>query len=157
VLVGREAAATALARTLAAPGLTVLAGPPGIGKSALAEQLAGVALEAERQAESAGPAVLLGRARRALRAHGIVRRAAPAGGGLSAREREVPGLVGRGLSTRRIAELLGITRHTTETYVKSGMAKLGARTRTEAAVRAAGSGADAGGAAATPPRDPAEV
>ena len=47
------------------------------------------------------------------------------------------GLVGQGLSTRRIAELLGVTRHTAETYVKSGMAKLGARTRTEAAVRAA--------------------
>jgi DNA-binding CsgD family transcriptional regulator len=45
-------------------------------------------------------------------------------------------LVGRGLSTRRIAEQLGITRHTAETYVKTGMAKLGARTRTEAAVRA---------------------
>lgn len=107
-------------------------------------------LDAERLAESAGLAALLGRARRALRARGVVRRSAPqAGGGLSTREREVLGLVGRGLSTRRIAELLGITRHTTETYVKSGMVKLGARTRTEAAVRAAG--------AATAARDPAEV
>jgi DNA-binding CsgD family transcriptional regulator len=95
-------------------------------------------LEAERLAESAGLAVLLGRARRALRPHGIVRRSSPqAGGGLSPREREVLALVGRGLSTRRIAELLGITRHTTETYVKSGMSRLGARTRTEAAVLAA--------------------
>jgi DNA-binding NarL/FixJ family response regulator len=110
-------------------------------------------VEAEQLAETAGLAVLLGRARRALRAHGIVRRSAPqTGGGLSTREREVLGLVGRGLSTRRIAELLGITRHTTETYVKSGMGKLGARTRTEAAVRAAQPSA-----AAAPARDPAEV
>jgi DNA-binding CsgD family transcriptional regulator len=94
-------------------------------------------LEAEQVAEAAGLGVLLGRVRRALRAHGVVRRPAATGaGGLSPREREVLGLVGRGLSTRRIAEQLGITRHTAETYVKTGMAKLGARTRTEAAVRA---------------------
>jgi DNA-binding CsgD family transcriptional regulator len=94
-------------------------------------------LEAERLADAAGLAVLLGRARRALRAHGIVHRpAAAAAGLLSAREREVLGLVGRGLSTRRIAEQLGITAHTAETYVKTGMAKLGAKTRTEAAVLA---------------------
>jgi DNA-binding CsgD family transcriptional regulator len=94
-------------------------------------------LEAEELAESAGLGVLLGRVRRALRGHGVVRRPAATGaGGLSPREREVLGLVGRGLSTRRIAEQLGITRHTAETYVKTGMTKLGARTRTEAAVRA---------------------
>ena len=95
-------------------------------------------LEAEALAEGAGLATLLGRVRRALRTHGVVRRPAAAPGSpLSPREREVLGLVGQGLSTRRIAELLGVTRHTAETYVKQGMAKLGARTRTEAAVRAA--------------------
>jgi DNA-binding CsgD family transcriptional regulator len=95
-------------------------------------------LAAERLAEAAGLATLLGRVRRALRAHGVTRRPTTRAGDLSPREREVLALVGDGLSTRRIAELLGVTRHTAETYVKSGMAKLGARTRTEAAVLAAG-------------------
>jgi DNA-binding CsgD family transcriptional regulator len=94
-------------------------------------------LAAERLAAAAGLAALLGRVRRALRTHGVSRRPTERAGGLSPREREVLALVGEGLSTRRIAELLGVTRHTAETYVKSGMAKLGARTRTEAAVRAA--------------------
>ena len=51
--------------------------------------------------------------------------------------RTVQRLVGQGLWTRRIAELLGVTRHTAGTSVKQGMAKLGARTSTEAAVRVA--------------------
>jgi DNA-binding CsgD family transcriptional regulator len=94
-------------------------------------------LEAERLAEGSGLATLLGRVRRELRGHGVTRRPSVRAGDLSPREREVLTLVGQGLSTRRIAELLGVTRHTAETYVKSGMGKLGARTRTEAAVRAA--------------------
>ncbi|HVQ93298.1 MAG TPA: hypothetical protein VMU51_19825, partial [Mycobacteriales bacterium] len=47
MLVGRDVEAAALARMLTAPGLAVLAGPPGIGKSALAVQaieLAGLAV-----------------------------------------------------------------------------------------------------------------
>ncbi len=95
-------------------------------------------LAAERLAADAGLATLLGRVRRALRGHGVTRRPTTGGGTLSPREREALALVGQGLSTRRIAELLGITRHTAETYVKAGMGKLGARTRTEAAVLAAG-------------------
>jgi DNA-binding CsgD family transcriptional regulator len=98
-------------------------------------------LAAERLAEEAGLAVLLGRVRRELRAHGVTRRPTVRAGELSPREREVLALVGEGLSTRRIAGRLGVTRHTAETYVQSGMAKLGARTRTEAAVRA-GAGSD---------------
>ncbi|HEY6745695.1 MAG TPA: LuxR C-terminal-related transcriptional regulator [Mycobacteriales bacterium] len=94
-------------------------------------------LAAEQLAAEAGLAALLGRVRRALRAHGVSRRPTERAGGLSPREREVLALVGEGLSTRRIAELLGVTRHAAETYVKSAMATLGARTRTEAAVRAA--------------------
>jgi ATP-dependent Clp protease ATP-binding subunit ClpA len=43
VLVGRDAEITALAQMLATPGLAVLAGPPGIGKTALAEQAVQVA------------------------------------------------------------------------------------------------------------------
>ncbi|HEX5495520.1 MAG TPA: LuxR C-terminal-related transcriptional regulator [Mycobacteriales bacterium] len=99
-------------------------------------------LAAESAAERAGLVLLLGRTRRALRRHGVTRGpapvATPAGPmGLSAREWETLALVGQGHSTRRIAELLGLTRNTTETYVKQAMSKLGARTRTEAAVRAA--------------------
>jgi DNA-binding CsgD family transcriptional regulator len=96
-------------------------------------------LEAERLAGDAGLTMLLGRVRRGLRRHGVVRRPdeSPATG-LSPREYEVLRLVGRGLPTHRIGELLGISRHTAEGYIKQAMGKLGARTRTEAAVRAAG-------------------
>ena len=57
-------------------------------------------------------------------------------GALSAREHEVLALVAAGQSSRRIADRLGLTTNTVETYVRSAMTKLGARTRTEAAVRA---------------------
>ena len=43
MLVGRDVEAAALARTLTTRGLAVLAGPPGIGKSALAEHAIGLA------------------------------------------------------------------------------------------------------------------
>lgn len=110
-------------------------------------------LDAEKTAQEHGLVLLLGRVRRALRQRGVTRRAVtqerPAG--LSPREFEALALVGQGHSTRRIAELLGLTRNTTETYIKQAMAKLGARTRTEAAVRAsalaAAGGADSLGAA----------
>ncbi|HEY9390479.1 MAG TPA: helix-turn-helix transcriptional regulator, partial [Mycobacteriales bacterium] len=101
-------------------------------------------LTAEEEARRAGLVLLLGRVRRVLRQHGIVRRPAPPtappvrpSGGLSAREFEAMALVGQGHSTRRIAELLGLTRNTAETYIRQAMSKLGAHTRTEAAVRAA--------------------
>jgi DNA-binding CsgD family transcriptional regulator len=95
-------------------------------------------LDAEQLAEAAGLTVLLARVRRALRALGIVRRPPEvAVSGLSPREYEVLRLVGQGLPTHRIAELIGISRHTAEGYIKQAMGKLGARTRTEAAVLAA--------------------
>lgn len=95
-------------------------------------------LDAERLAEEAGLTVLLARVRRALRTLGITRRAPEvAVSGLSPREYEVLRLVGQGLPTHRIAELIGISRHTAEGYIKQAMGKLGARTRTEAAVLAA--------------------
>ncbi len=94
-------------------------------------------LRAETLADEAGLAVLLGRARRALRRHGVNRRPTRAGEtALSAREYEVMALVADGQSSRRIADRLGLTTNTVETYVRSAMGKLGAKTRTEAAVRA---------------------
>jgi DNA-binding CsgD family transcriptional regulator len=112
-------------------------------------------LAAERLAEQAGLVVLLGRARRGLRLHGVRRhvrdtadprnsaadpreRAAdrPDGAELTGRERDVLRLVARGEPTRRIAGQLGISGETVETHIRSGMRKLGARTRTEAAARA---------------------
>jgi DNA-binding NarL/FixJ family response regulator len=53
---------------------------------------------------------------------------------LTDREREVVGLVGRGLSSGDIARELGVTRSTVETHVREAMAKLGARTRVQAAL-----------------------
>ncbi|MER7007675.1 helix-turn-helix transcriptional regulator [Dactylosporangium sp. NPDC000555] len=95
-------------------------------------------LQAERLAEEAGLVVLLGRARRALRRHSIRRdtRGRRAGDELTDRERDVLRLVANGEPTRRIAGQLGISRETVETHIRSGMRKLGARTRTEAAALA---------------------
>jgi DNA-binding CsgD family transcriptional regulator len=95
-------------------------------------------LRAESLAEQAGLVVLLGRTRRALRRHAIRRdiRGPRSGDELTEREREVLRLVARGEPTRRIAGQLGISRETVETHIRSGMRKLGARTRTEAAALA---------------------
>ncbi|GAA4467529.1 hypothetical protein GCM10023170_080040 [Phytohabitans houttuyneae] len=94
-------------------------------------------LAAERLAEQAGLVVLLGRARRALRRHAVRRdqRGPRAGTDLTDRERDVLRLVAAGEPTRRIAGQLGISGETVETHIRSGMRKLGARTRTEAAAR----------------------
>ncbi len=46
-------------------------------------------------------------------------------------------LLAQGLSNRRIAERLGISEHTAKFHVNSIIGKLGAQTRTDAAVRAA--------------------
>lgn len=98
-------------------------------------------LAAEALAERAGLVVLLGRARRALRRHAVRRdqRGPRSGGELTDRERDVLRLVAAGEPTRRIAGQLGISAETVETHIRSGMRKLGARTRTEAAVRLGGS------------------
>ncbi|HTJ34339.1 MAG TPA: helix-turn-helix transcriptional regulator [Dactylosporangium sp.] len=103
-----------------------------------AEQAVPPLLQAERLAEEAGLVVLLGRARRALRRHSIRRdtRGRRAGDELTDRERDVLRLVANGEPTRRIAGQLGISRETVETHIRSGMRKLGARTRTEAAALA---------------------
>jgi DNA-binding CsgD family transcriptional regulator len=60
--------------------------------------------------------------------------AAPGTGGLSAREREVAALVGRGLSNRAIAETLVISEGTAEVHVKRILSKLGFRSRAQIAV-----------------------
>lgn len=100
-------------------------------------QAAVAALEAaERIADEHGLIVLAGRARRGLRKHDVRRdrRSARGGGGLTDRESEVLRHVASGHPSRRIAEILGITAETVETHIRSGMRKLGAKTRTEAAV-----------------------
>ncbi len=94
-------------------------------------------LAAEQVAAETGLATLLGRVRWALEAHGISRPPPPPVE-LSAAEREVLALVGVGLSTPRIAARLALTRVEVEARVRSAMRALGVRTRTEAALRAAG-------------------
>lgn len=56
---------------------------------------------------------------------------------LTRREREVLTLVAAGSSTRGIAQQLSISPNTVETHVRAAREKLGARTRMEAAARAA--------------------
>ncbi|MFI5841240.1 LuxR C-terminal-related transcriptional regulator [Catenuloplanes sp. NPDC051500] len=94
-------------------------------------------LAAEDLAERAGLVVLRGRAQRALRRHSVRRdiRGPRAGDELTAREQQVMRLVAAGDPTRRIAGQLGVSAETVETHIRSAMRKLGARTRTEAAVR----------------------
>ena len=58
-------------------------------------------------------------------------------GALSKREREVLELVSQGLSNREIGKTLFITESTTKVHVRKICQKLGVRTRTEAAMRAA--------------------
>jgi two-component system, NarL family, nitrate/nitrite response regulator NarL len=61
----------------------------------------------------------------------------PAPAPLTPRETEVLQLLAQGLSNRRIAERLGISEHTAKFHVNSIVGKLGAQTRTDAAIRAA--------------------
>ena len=56
---------------------------------------------------------------------------------LTARELEVLGAIGEGLTNKAIARKLGISLHTVKFHVESLFRKLGARTRTEALARAA--------------------
>ena len=63
-----------------------------------------------------------------------------ASGPLTPREHEVLILLGEGLSNRRIARRLGFSEHTAKFHVAEVLARLGARNRTDAVVRAARQG-----------------
>jgi DNA-binding CsgD family transcriptional regulator len=55
---------------------------------------------------------------------------------LSAREREILGLVAAGMTADEIAERLVLSSHTVETHVRNSVRKLGARGRLHAVVLA---------------------
>ena len=95
-----------------------------LGKDASGEELARAVLAAAH-----GDAVLSGDAVDRLHAH------FNGASALSAREREVLGLLERGLQDRRIAEELSISVKTVEKHVGAILRKTGARNRTEAALR----------------------
>lgn len=103
--------------------------------SAAVEQLR----SAEERALDTEYAPMLGRIHRSLRLAGVRRSAARSQGkrGLTGREREVLELVGAGLSNVEIARRLGIGRPSVVRLIRSASQKLGARTRTQAAVLAA--------------------
>jgi len=91
--------------------------------------------EVEAAAASRGMAPLLGRARRSLRLAGQ-RRVAPraaGSGGLTGGERQVLRLVRGGLTNAEIATRLGLSRRTVETQLAAATAKLGVRSRVQAA------------------------
>ena len=60
-----------------------------------------------------------------------------AGEELTAREREVLALLAQGLANRALGRRLGISENTARFHVNAILAKLGARSRTDAVVRAA--------------------
>jgi PAS domain S-box-containing protein len=60
----------------------------------------------------------------------------PDAGSLSPREREVLGCLAGGMTSGQAAAALGISAETVETHVRRAMAKLGARTRTQAVATA---------------------
>jgi DNA-binding NarL/FixJ family response regulator len=92
--------------------------------SATAEELAGAVL-----AVHAGLLVIHPEALAPARTDGA---AAIAGAPLTAREREIVELMADGANNRIIASRLAISRHTVKFHVASILAKLGARSRTEA-------------------------
>lgn len=59
---------------------------------------------------------------------------------LSAREREVLGLVAHGLPPAEICEQLGITSSTVRTHIEHARGKLGARTQAQAVAKAIATG-----------------
>jgi LuxR family maltose regulon positive regulatory protein len=61
---------------------------------------------------------------------------------LSKREKEVLGLIGQGLSNAEIGQRLFISPVTVKAHVRHIFEKLGVRSRTEAAIRAAQLGRD---------------
>ncbi|MFZ5852876.1 MAG: LuxR C-terminal-related transcriptional regulator [Chloroflexota bacterium] len=91
----------------------------------------------EGEAAAAGFRPLLGRIHRSLRLLGVrrsTRAPAPAGAvPLTARERDVAGLVARGLSNIEIARRLGLGRPTVARLLASAMGKLGADSRAQVA------------------------
>jgi DNA-binding NarL/FixJ family response regulator len=86
-----------------------------------------------------GHAELLAVAAEAIRRREVARAAAPVIS-LTPRERELLGLLAQGVGTKEMAALLGIQLETCRGYVKSLLAKLGARTQLQAVVYAAREG-----------------
>jgi len=93
---------------------------------------------AERIARERGYEPLLGRIRRSLRLAGVPRMARRrVEGRVTARERELLGLVSEGLSNHEIARRLGLSRSTVKRHIETAADKLGAVSRLQAAALAA--------------------
>lgn len=96
-------------------------------------------VDVEQQLQAAGMQPMLASTRRSLRAAGVHRSAPRQPGGsqlLSARQREVLGLVARGLTNDEIAARLGTSRHTVVSQINAASLKLGATSRAQAAALA---------------------
>lgn len=69
-----------------------------------------------------------------VEASGLRPRRAPRPAGLTEREAEVVGLLARGLQTKQVARLLGISAKTADRHIQNSYAKIGVSTRAAAAV-----------------------
>jgi DNA-binding NarL/FixJ family response regulator len=103
----------------------------------MAREEARAALNAFRELGAARTMDMAAAVLRGLGAAAPNTRARPAGGDLTAREREVLALLAEGLSNARIAQALFITEKTAGHHVSAILSKLGVRNRTEAAAYAA--------------------
>ncbi|HTN23367.1 MAG TPA: LuxR C-terminal-related transcriptional regulator [Solirubrobacteraceae bacterium] len=103
----------------------------------MAREEARAALAAFRELGAARSMDMAAAVLRGLGAVASNTRSRPADGALTAREREVLGLLAEGLSNARIAQALFITEKTAGHHVSAILSKLGVRNRTEAAAYAA--------------------
>ena len=122
----------------------------GLARLALARAISGEDPESAREEARAALAVFreLGASRAADAAAAVLRQWGVAQGGrprtvgeLTGREREVLGLIGRGMSNGAIARALVISERTAGHHVSRILMKLGVRNRAEAAAYAARAGA----------------
>ena len=132
----RRAAARGAHRCAAARGARAARRGPGARGRGDRDAAREALIDAESAFDGYGALRLRSEATRELRrlGHRVLRAAAaPAGGPLTAREREIAELVAAGSTNREVAEQLVLSTRTIEAHVRNIYGKLGVRSRVELA------------------------